>query len=149
MKKRIFLSLAMFLSFVLLENPAIPAKLAHINTQQIFWGKSIVLIGAEVLLYMTLVFASFSKLWIKIGVLGLVICSTLLFDTYYAISHKVIEYQEFLLLFQSRANLLDGIKMYAGAIWGVSPKIILLVLGFVLMPPPLLKGMTLKSFFRI
>lgn len=125
-----------FLIFVCMENPSIYAKLGHTNTQFFSLSKSAVLIFSEIALWCCLLGACAVYWWYRIVLCFLLAISTIIFDTYFRASGKVIEFQEFLLLYQSKANLLDAISMYGKEILYSLPRVLILFAGFYLLPPP-------------
>lgn len=125
-----------FLIFVCMENPSIYAKLGHTNTQFFSLSKSAVLIFSEILLWICLFCSIATYWWYRIVLCFLLAISTLIFDAYFRASGKVIEFQEFLLLYQSKSNLFDAISMYRKEILYSLPRVLILFVGFYLLPPP-------------
>lgn len=124
--------------FVLLENPSIPAKIQHVNTQFFHFGKTSVLLFSEFCLWLCLLSSLLTFGWYRIFLCSTTLFSTLIFDVYFRLTGKVIEFQEFLLLYQSKANLLDAIMMYRTQIFESLPREAILLVAF-LAPPPLCK----------
>lgn len=133
---RWILSIFCILIFVLMENPSILEKLQHINTQFFSFQKSFVLLGSELVLFLCILFSTRSFRWYKFSICVVLSLSTLIFDTYFYTSNKVIEFQEFLLLYQSKANLLDAVEMYWMQILQACPRVLVLWIGVYLLPPP-------------
>lgn len=122
--------------FVLMENPSIYTKFQHTNFQLFSISKSSTLILAEIILFLCILFSARSFAWFKFLICACLTLSTIIFDTYFYASGKVIEFQEFLLLYQSKANLFDALLMYKIQILKAFPRVLILWIGVYLMPPP-------------
>ena len=130
--------------FVLMENPSIYTKFQHTNFQLFSISKSSTLILAEIILFLCILFSARSFVWFKFLICACLTLSTIIFDTYFYASGKVIEFQEFLLLYQSKANLFDALLMYKIQILKAFPRVLILWIGVYLMPPPPLLGILIK-----
>lgn len=130
------LSLACLLAFICMEHPSILSKIQHANMQSFSLLKTTIIVGSEIILFVCLVLTTQSFRWFKFLIATVLSFSTLFFDVYYYASGKVIEFQEFLLLYQSKANLFDAISMYRLQILESMPRICILWIGLY-MPPPL------------
>ncbi len=131
---RMLIAVVLIFCFVMMENPNLISKLADINIQAFYLGKSIVFILSYFALFVALVLLSLSvSFWKYVFVIILVI-STLYVDVFYRASGKVMEYNDFVILYQSKNNLLDALGMYSTEIVKSLFRSILLLLGFVIMP---------------
>lgn len=114
--------------------------------QTFFFWKTLVLVGAECLLFIALYYASRTFRNVKYLIFVLVSFSTIVFDVFYWASGKVIEYQEFLLLMQSATSIKSAILMYWNLLILASVKPAVLLIGFILMPPPLSPFVIKRNF---
>lgn len=146
MKLRFYIGVALIAIFVLLEKPNLLAKLSQINIQTLYIGKSIVFILAYFLLFVSLILiARSSNKIIKYSILAFISLSTLYADTYYSISGKNMEFVEFMILYQSKANILDALSMYHNNILECLTRIAILICAFIAIPPTLKKNASFNT----
>ncbi|WP_299326694.1 hypothetical protein [uncultured Helicobacter sp.] len=137
---RMLIAVVLIFCFVMMENPSLISRFADINIQTFYLGKSIVFVLSYFALFVALVLLSLSvSFWKYVFVIILVI-STLYVDIFYRASGKVMEYIDFIILYQSKNNLFDALSMYSTEIAKSLSRSILLLLGFVIMPSMELSG---------
>ncbi|WP_133246583.1 hypothetical protein, partial [Helicobacter cinaedi] len=108
--------------FVFSDKPSIDAKLMQVNIQTFFLFKSVMLIVVYGLFIVALVLVARSSSRIfRFAVLVLVSISSLYVDVFYYASGKVMEYIDFVILYQSKANVFDALKMYNSEIMAAFP----------------------------
>ena len=132
---RSFLAIILIAFFVFSDKPSIDAKLMQVNIQTFFLFKSAILIAVYGLFVLALVLIARSQSRILKAII--VICvsiSSLYTDVFYYASGKVMEYIDFVILYQSRANMFDAMLMYHSEIMASLPRLCALWIGFIIMP---------------
>lgn len=134
--------------FVFSDKPSIDAKLMQVNIQTFFLFKSVMLIVVYGLFIVALVLVARSSSRIfRFAVLVLVSISSLYVDVFYYASGKVMEYIDFVILYQSKANVFDALKMYNSEIMAAFPRLCVLWIGFIIMPKGLKHTQKNMRFF--
>lgn len=121
--------------FVFSDQPSVYAKFVDINIQTFFLLKSIMLFVVYGLFVVSLVLVARSHNRIlKLIILVLVSISSVYTDVFYYASGKVMEYIDFVILYQSKANVLDALAMYSDEIMASLLRLCALWGGFLIMP---------------
>lgn len=121
--------------FVFSDKPSVDAKLMEVNVQTFFLLKSVVLIAVYGLFVLALVLIARSQFKIlKAVIMICVSISSLYADVFYYASGKVMEYIDFVILYQSRANIFDAMLMYHNEIMASLVRLCALWAGFIIMP---------------
>lgn len=121
--------------FVFSDQPSVYAKFVDINIQTFFLLKSIMLFVVYGLFVVSLVLVARSHNRIlKLIILVLVSISSVYADVFYYASGKVMEYIDFVILYQSKANVLDALVMYSDEIMASLLRLCALWGGFLIMP---------------
>lgn len=138
MKKnaRLYITLLLCLIFIFTESPSPIEKLTYINTGEEGFSllKTFAFLSIQICFFICLISTPLAMKKIKWAFFILFAFSTLLSEIYYKLSGWTIEYQDFLMLYRSKANLGDAISMYKNTLFLSLPRILILFGIFACMP---------------
>lgn len=145
---RFFTSIILCFIFVLTEYPSIFDKLLYINTGEEGFSflKTLAFFFIEVAFIICLISSSLSISRFKWILFVLFAFSSLLSDVYFRISGWNIEYQDFLMLYRSRANFFDAVLMYRDVILPSLFRPMILFVSFLIMPKISWRFLTRKIY---
>lgn len=149
-KIRLLFALVFCLIFTLLELPNLQDKLIYINTGEygVSLFKIIVFLLIEITFFVCLMTTSLASPLFKWFMFVLFSFSTLLSDTYFQVSGWGIEYQDFLMLYRSKANFLDAFSMYKNVLFSSLQRLLFLFLLFFVYPKDYVKFFEQKSIYN-
>ncbi|WP_143428757.1 sulfatase-like hydrolase/transferase [Helicobacter sp. 11S02596-1] len=128
------ISVLLIILFICMDQPSLYGKLAQMNTQMPDIEKNFVVIFAYLVSFLCLLLASRAPTIIKYSLFVLIAVSTIVCDVFFLAGGKVLEYPDFIVLFQAKANAFDAIAMYAPFIFKSLGHIAILLVAFLIVP---------------